>query len=213
MAKTAPFEQHSEQYEDWFTNNQYTYESELNAVRALLPESGSGVEIGVGSGRFAAPLGIKYGVEPSEQMRQIAEKRGIETKHGVAEDLPYTDETFDLALMVTTICFLDDIEGSLHEVYRILKPGGCFLVGFIDRESPLGRIYEQYKDDNVFYRIATFYTVDDVVSALRKTGFSDFQFHQTIFHQLDEIQKPEPVKPGYGEGSFVVIRAVKAMEE
>ncbi len=181
-------------------------------MKELLPPSGSGLEIGVGSGRFAAPLGVQHGVEPSEQMRRIAEQRGITTISGVAEQLPYQNGKFDFALMVTTLCFLDDVHQSFREVRRILKPGGALLIGFIARESPLGKLYEQYKEENVFYRIATFYTVEEVVTALRSTSFTDFRFTQTIFRPLEEITTPEPVKPGYGDGSFVVIRALKPQE-
>ncbi len=212
MAKITPFEEHPGQYENWFSNHHAAYESELSAVRELLPPSGSGVEIGVGSGRFAAPLAIQHGVEPSEKMRRIAEQRGIKTISGVAEQLPYQDAQFDIALMVTTLCFLDDVDLSFREVCRILKPGGAFLIGFIARESPLGRLYEQYKEGNVFYRSATFYTVEEVVIALRSTGFTDIRFTQTIFSPLEEIKTPEPVQPGYGDGSFVVIRAIKPQE-
>src|SRR6202011_4339241 len=63
--------------------------SELRAVRGLLPKDGVGMEIGVGSGRFAAPLGIRYGVDPSVKMRTLAQARGIEAVEGVAEKLPY----------------------------------------------------------------------------------------------------------------------------
>jgi hypothetical protein len=56
-----------------------------------LPKSGTGVEIGVGTGRFAEPLGIRVGVEPSKAMRQVAQKRGIEVIDGVAQVLPFDD--------------------------------------------------------------------------------------------------------------------------
>jgi len=78
------------------------------------------------------PLGIKLGIEASSQMRKIANKRGVEVIDGVAEELPFIDEQFDFALMVTTICFLDDIETAFKEAYRILKPDGKFIIGFID---------------------------------------------------------------------------------
>ena len=135
MAKSKPFDEYASQYEDWFERNKFIYESELLAIREQLPESGEGIEIGVGSGRFAAPLGIQLGVEPSSQMRKIANQRGIEVIDGVAEDLPFNNAQFDFALMVTTICFLDDIEAAFKEAFRLLKPGGLFIIGFIDKDS------------------------------------------------------------------------------
>jgi len=126
---------------------------------------------------------------------------------GVAEELPFEDESFDFLLMVTTICFLDDAEEALREAHRVLKLGGSMIIGFIDRESPLGKEYLKHKEENVFYREATFYSVKDVLSLLR--GFRYASSLQTIFRSLNSIDSIEPVLEGYGKGSFVVIRAVK----
>ena len=207
MPRVKPFEEFPDHYENWFEENQAIYESELQALRTLLPKGKQVVEIGVGSGRFAAPLEIRTGVEPSAQMRKLARQRGIDAREGVAENLPLDDSQFDFALMVTTICFLDDIEKAFREVQRILKPAGEFIIGFIDRESEVGQTYQQHKDESAFYSIATFYSVDEIISYLKKTGFRDFEFVQTIFRNLSEIKEPEPVKTGYGEGSFVGINA------
>ncbi len=209
MAKIEPFEKYPYQYEDWFERNKFVYESELRAISKQLPESKKGIEIGVGSGRFAAPLGIKIGVEPSNEMGKLAQKRGIEVINGMAESLPFDDSQFDFALMTTTICFVDDMVASFQEAYRVLKPGGFLIIGFIEKESPIGRLYQKHKGESMFYGIATFYTVDEVVSNLKKVGFKNFNFTQTIFHNLAEIRDIEPIKEGYGEGSFVVVRAIK----
>ncbi|OIP27158.1 MAG: SAM-dependent methyltransferase [Dehalococcoidia bacterium CG2_30_46_19] len=209
MARIEPFEKHPLRYEQWFDKHKFAYESELQAIRKLLPQGGNGLEIGVGSGRFAVPLGIKLGIEPSSKMMQIALRRGIEVIGGVAESLPFRNLQFDFALMVTTICFLDNVEVAFNEAYRILKPDGCLIIGFIDKDSPVGQLYQQHKYESVFYKIATFYSVDEVVSCLKKAKFNGFDFSQTIFHNLAEMEGIELVREGYGEGSFVVVRAVK----
>ncbi len=209
MPKIEPFEEHTSRYEDWFKKNKFVYESELRAIREQLPARGKGIEIGVGSGLFAAPLGIKFGVEPSAKMRELARKRDIEVVEGVAEKLPFDDAQFEFALMVTTICFVDDIQASFKEAYRILKPGGSLVIGFVDKKSPIGKLYQQHKMESVFYKTATFYSVDEVVSYLEKACFGNFNFTQTIFHKFSQIKNEEPIKKGYGDGSFVVIRAIK----
>jgi SAM-dependent methyltransferase len=209
IMKVEPFEHYMVNYEEWFERNTFAYEAELQAVNLLLPKSGTGIEIGVGTGRFAAPLGIRIGVEPAQAMRMVAQERGLEVIGGVAEALPFQDEQFDFTLMVTTLCFVDDVELAFHEAWRILKPGGCFINGFVDRDSFLGKIYQQYKDQNVFYKVAHFYSVDEVMFSLKKARFQHFTFTQTVFHNLDEIIKAEPVKEGYGEGAFVVVRGIK----
>jgi SAM-dependent methyltransferase len=209
MARTKPFEEYPFQYEDWFERNKFAYASELQAVRRQLPEKGDAVEIGVGSGRFAAPLGIAIGVEPARTISQIARNRGVQVIGGVAEALPFRDSQFDSVLMVTTICFLDDVDLALKEVSRVIRPNGSLVIAFIDRDSPLGKVYVNHRNESVFYKIATFYSVDEVVYHLKRAGFSDFRFSQTVFHDLREIKEIEPPRDGYGEGSFVVIRAIK----
>jgi ubiquinone/menaquinone biosynthesis C-methylase UbiE len=209
MAKTEPFQKHLIKYDRWFEENKYAYQSEINAIKDLMPEFDSAVEIGVGSGNFAVPLGIKFGIEPSEKMRKAARRRGIETIDGVGENLPLKDSSFDLALMVTTLCFLDDVLKAFSEAYRILKPGGYFINGFVDKNSAIGKIYQKYKEKSIFYRIATFYSTEEVIVLLEKSGFKNMKFCQTIFSTLEMIKCIEPVKDGYGKGSFVVVRAQK----
>ena len=209
MPRIEPFEKYSEKYEDWFERNEFVYKSEIQAIKELLPKMKKGIEIGVGSGRFAVPLGIKTGVDPSPRMREIAQQKGVKVIDAVAEELPFENSQFELVLMVTTICFVDNLNLAFSEAYRILKLGGYLIIGFVDKDSHLGRLYQQSKKKNVFYKIATFYSVKEVVYNLNKVGFREFKFKQTIFHSLNEIKNVEPVKENYGQGSFVVIRARK----
>jgi SAM-dependent methyltransferase len=128
MPRISPFENYADEYESWFEKNLWVYEAELRAVKAMMPKVGSGVEIGVGTGRFAGPLGIKNGVEPSKRMRGFAKKRGIRALDGVAEKLPFGDSQFDFVLMVTTVCFVDDISRALMEAHRILSCEGVLTL-------------------------------------------------------------------------------------
>ncbi len=209
MARTEPFEKNTAEYEDWFEVNQAVYVSELYAVGALLPSQGEGVEIGVGTGRFAAFLGIEFGVEPSVSMSRIARQRGIQVVGSIGEHLPLAGARFNYALMVTTVCFLDNVRAAFGEVHRVLKKGGHFVIGFIDKNSPVGRTYLQYREDSAFYSIATFYSVEEIMQLLEQIGFRDIVTVQTIFHSLSETRGVEMVRPGYGDGSFVVIRGMK----
>ena len=209
MPKIEPFEKYTQKYEDWFERNKFAYESELLAIKELMPKNGKGIEIGVGSGKFAEPLGIRLGIEPSPKMRGIAEKREIEVIDASAEELPFNDNKFTFALMVTTICFLDNIEAAFKEAYRILKSDGSLIVGFVDKQSLLGKLYQNHKMENVFYKAATFYSTEEVIFNLIKAGFRKFVFNQTIFHKLPQVNAVEPVRPGYGKGSFVVVKAMK----
>ena len=209
MPQISPFDTHCDQYEQWFDEHLDVYLSEIEAICTLIPSHGKGVEIGIGTGRFALPLGIKYGVEPSREMRRLSSRKGLKVHDGIAEALPYQDQSFDFALMVTTICFVDDVRKSFEEVHRILKPGGCFIVGMVDKESPLGQTYLQMKNESAFYRVATFYSTEEVQKHLKEAGFGDFEFVQTVFGDLGEIDEVQTCRESFGEGGFVVIKATK----
>lgn len=209
MPQTQPFDEYYDEYEEWFEKHLHVYLSEVEALRSVIPRWRKGVEIGVGTGRFAHPLGIRDGVEPSSEMRRIASHKGLKVRDAVAEALPYENESHDFALMVTTICFVDDVRKSFMEVHRILKKGGCIVVGMVDEECPLGRAYWRKKNGNKFYRFATFYSTDEVIGFLEETGFGDIEVVQTVFGDLDGIEEVQTCREGYGEGGFVAIRAMK----
>ncbi|MEF8902118.1 MAG: class I SAM-dependent methyltransferase [Halovenus sp.] len=207
MPKAEPFETHTERYEGWFEEHDDAYQSELAALDRLVPATGRGVEIGVGSARFAAPLGIGVGIDPAGAMLERARERGVDVVRGVAESPPFRNDAFDTALIVTTICFVDDVPRTLAEADRILTQSGSLVIGYIDKDSPVGRIYQDKKEQNPFYREATFVSTEELLEELEATGFEEFEFVQTIYRWLDEIDSPEPIEDGYGDGSFVGIKA------
>lgn len=212
MPRTAPFEAHHQRYEAWFGKHAAAYLSELLALRPFVPWQGRGLEIGVGSGRFAAPLGVRVGLDPSAAMLGYAAARGVEVVRGTAEDLPFPDASFDHALVVTTICFVDSPEEMLAEAHRVLVPGGRLVIGFIDRESSLGKTYLAQQMENVFYREATLYSADEVEGLLTNAGFSIAAWGQTLALPLHEAREIEPLRPGRGECAFVVVAATRKDE-
>jgi SAM-dependent methyltransferase len=206
MAKTGPFDEHRDQYERWFEEHADLYEAEVEAVNALLPLSRhGGLEVGVGTGRFAAPLAVPTGIEPSGAMAERAAELGIDVRAGVAEELPFDNESFACVLMVTTICFVDDPVQAFAEAFRALRPGGCIVIGFIDRESEIGRSYVARRNDSVFYRDARFFTTEDVLALLSRAGFLDPVAKQTLLPG----ERPNVVRDGYGTGAFVALRGHK----
>jgi len=203
------FNQFAREYDHWFVENSFAYLSEVEAIRRFIPDTGLGVEIGAGTGRFSIPFGIKIGIEPSDGMARLAQSRGLFIIRALAEELPFVDVTIDYVLMVTVICFLTDLPMAIKEIRRVLKPGGRLIIGFIDRESPLGRNYESMKDSSRFYKWATFYSVSQVMDVLTAVGFSDFQVCQTLFTNPGDMVRCDPVCEGHGEGSFVVLMGTR----
>jgi len=211
MFKTDPYHNNdnAKQYDKWFEENRWVYDAEVRAVGSLFVPAQRSIEVGAGTGRFAAPLGIKTGIEPSGSMRNIAQKRGVAVLGGVAEELPFRDAAVELVLMVTVICFVNDIYKTFKESFRVLSKGGSVIVGMIDRNTPLGQMYLENKHDSLFYKQATFRSVDEILEIMGQTGFDDFSFRQTIFQDLSEITENEMVRTGYGDGLFAVIRGRK----
>jgi ubiquinone/menaquinone biosynthesis C-methylase UbiE len=205
----SPFEEYSFEYDKWFDDHPFAFQSELQAVKKFMPANSKGVEIGVGTGRFASQLNISIGVEPSESMASIARSGGIEVLKAYAKHLPFDADHFDFALMITTLCFVEDSEKALKEIIRILKPGGNLILGIIDRETKLGKKYESMKKSNKFYRDARFYSAEEAIILINETGFVYQQACQTIFSNPETMTSPDPVHDGYGEGAFVVINSIK----
>jgi len=206
MPKIEAFEKYSDAYDEWFEKNCDLYEAELEVIRQLIPAHGAeGLDVGVGSGKFAAPLGIEIGVEPSEKMAVKARKQGIKVYHGIAEDLPFPDQKFDFVLMVTTICFVDDVIEAFREAFRVLKLGACIIIGFVDKESQLGRRYAQKREESKFYKDATFFSTKEVLKYLEEVGFQPGEIKQTLIPGI----LPETILDGFGKGAFVVIKCLK----
>ncbi len=201
------FNEKAKEYDQWFVENDRLFFSELEAIRALLPAEGKGIEIGVGTGLFAKELGICAGIEPSVKMAEIARSRGIDIHLASAEEMPVEDEIFDYALMVTVDSFLTDVAQAFGEVYRILKKDGVFVIAFIDRATPLGEKYEAKKATSDYYRNARFYTAAEIEEFLHRAGFAVTMKRQTIFSFDNAIQEH---KNGTGQGVFAVLRAEKS---
>ena len=210
MPKENVFENYEDRYEEWFKRNPLILESEIEAIRQVLPGEGNGIEIGVGTGIFSARLGIRHGVEPSAGMGLKAAAKGIEVTQGVAEALPFDEKSYQFALMVTVDCFLQDIAQAFREVWRILSDDGWFIIAFIDRDTPLGVIYEQSKDRDEIYRHASFHSAAEMTAFLLEAGFIIEEKRQTVF-TFENIR--HEVRNGIGDGVCAVIKAKKGYDD
>jgi SAM-dependent methyltransferase len=93
------------------------------------------LDIGCGTGRLAAILSEQHGarvagVDPSLEMLEVAERRGIpglELVRGRAEELPFADGQFERAVMTLVVQHLDR-KRAFAEAVRVLAPGGRFAV-------------------------------------------------------------------------------------
>jgi len=211
MLKNLSFNDHVKEYDLWFEKHPYVFETEVAAIKKLFPQGDNlmSLEVGSGTGKFAKSLGIKEGLDPSANMCTAAEEQGIDTFIGFAEDLPYESLQFDFVLMNYCISYFESLQKAFKEAFRVLKPGGPLVVGFIEKNSRIGHYYKTAKAQSIYYKQARFFSVQEVEKELLNAGFSNLQFSQTLFNDLDDIKSVEPSIPGYGEGSYILIKAIK----
>ena len=205
------FDRYYKKYDAWYDKHKFAYLSELEAIKKVLPNKGKGLEIGVGTGRFASSLGIKFGIDPSKKMLAIASKRGINVKLGMGEKLPYKDSSFDYVAIIITLCFVNDPQEVLAQSYRVLKKNGKIAIGIVDKNSFLGKSYQ--RKESIFYKQANFFSVREVTDLLKETGFKRFSYYQTIFELPDKINSIENPQDGFDNGGFVVVSGEKTAGE
>lgn len=197
------FNRYWKKYDAWYDKYRFAYLSELAAVKKVLPKKGKGLEIGVGTGRFASALGIEYGIDPSRNMLKLARKRGIDARLGTGDKIPFASSAFDYVTIINTLCFVKDPIKVLQEARRVLKKKGRLIIGIINKSSFLGEFYQKKK--SLFYRQAHFLDIKETVDLLRQSGFKKFSYFQTLFYLSEEISSIENPKKGFGKGGFVVV--------
>lgn len=76
--------------------------------------------------------GSATGLDMNPGMLAVAEKLApdIEWHQGIAEDLQWEDESFDVVVSQFGLMFFEDQQKALREMFRVLKPGGR-LVGTV----------------------------------------------------------------------------------
>lgn len=206
-----PFETNASLYDQWYDDFPNIFQSEVLALRALLPVPGTWAEIGVGTGRFAAELGIRLGVEPAEGMASLARQRGIDVIRGTAERLPLDTASLDAIFFISTLCFIQDLQRALNEAFRILHPTGHCIIGFLPSDSLLGEAVQAQATDDRFFKHAHLQSKSEVFDALDAAGFSIEGTAQTLLGSPEGFGACVPSQEaGHDRGSFVVLRAAKA---
>jgi ubiquinone/menaquinone biosynthesis C-methylase UbiE len=111
---------------------------------ALAPDPGERVlEIGPGTGYYTVDLARWLGADGAVEIFDIqqemldhtlerARENGVSNVHatlGDARELPYGDDSFDAAILITVLGEIPDQDAALREIDRVLRPGGRLIVG------------------------------------------------------------------------------------
>lgn len=213
------------EFDRWWGRNGNIFETEALAIEEVLPESRSdAIVIGNGTGKFALRLGLPFGIDPSEEMCELARKKGIDARQGTAEDVPYADEQFSLVLMIGVVSYVNDLEKSFREAFRILKPDGKIVVAFVAKGRKFAELYEraagrgEYPEGESpefpypieFAKEANWRSVEEVIDHLHECGFLALETVQTLTSEPknanDMVELPFP---DYDRGSWIVIKGTK----
>ena len=206
------FEDLADRYDAWYDteSGRVLFDLELGALRPLLAgTAGPRLEVGVGSGRFAATLGIEVGLYPAEAPLRLAKARGVRVVLGVGDRLPFGDNTFAAVALVVTLCFAEHPGGMLAEVGRVLRPDGRLVVGLVPLDSAWGRSYEEKgRAGHPFYRHARFQTLAEHRRMLTTAGIRLVDARSTLLQAPGDEPVAEPVRDSAVAGAgFVALAA------
>ncbi|MCW5961002.1 MAG: class I SAM-dependent methyltransferase [Pyrinomonadaceae bacterium] len=154
----------------WFVGRRAILESFMERIENGLGRKDSDLKIldvGCGTGanlEMLAQFGDSEGVDVSDDALEFCRKKGLKVHKGLAEKLPFGDESFDVVTALDVVEHLDDDVAGLKEMHRVLKTGGRSLI-FVPAFMWLWGV----QDDISNHRIR--YTKKQIVERLERAGF------------------------------------------
>ena len=152
----------------WYIGRRAILESFLDGIiKKSKIENPKILDVGCGTGgnlEMLASFGAAEGVDVSDDALEYCQQKGLKAHKGLAEALPFEDESFDVITALDVVEHLDDDIAGLKEMNRVLKKGGRKLV-FVPAFMWLWGV----QDDVSNHRIR--YTKKQIVERLEKAGF------------------------------------------
>ena len=154
----------------WFVGRRAILESFLGPITSKLrtPHAELRIlDVGCGTGaniEMLSQYGAAEGVDVSDDALEFCRRKGLKVQKGLAETLPYEDESFELTTALDVIEHLDDDVAGLREMYRVTKRGGYSLI-FVPAFMWLWGV----QDDISHHRIR--YTKRQIVERLEAAGY------------------------------------------
>jgi SAM-dependent methyltransferase len=155
----------------WFVGRRAILEGFLTGIAEKLRTLNSALrilDVGCGTGaniEMLSQYGEAEGVDVSDDALEFCRKKGLKVQKGLAEKLPYDDESFELTTALDVIEHLDDDVAGLKEMHRVTKTGGYSLF-FVPAFMWLWGV----QDDISNHRIR--YTRAQIVERIEKAGYT-----------------------------------------
>jgi len=155
----------------WFVGRRAILESFMRGIVAKIGTQGSSIrilDVGCGTGanlEMLSQFGKAEGVDVSDDALEFCRGKGLNVQKGLAERLPYEDNSFDVTTALDVVEHLDDDLAGLTEMFRVTKSGGYSLI-FVPAFMWLWGV----QDDISHHRIR--YTKSQIIERLEKAGYS-----------------------------------------
>ena len=155
----------------WFVGRRAILDSFLQRICSSLITDHSSLrilDVGCGTGaniEMLSQYGEAEGVDVSDDALEFCRLKGLKAQKGLAETLPYADESFELTTALDVIEHLDNDVAGLKEMFRVTKRGGYSLI-FVPAFMWLWGV----QDDISNHRIR--YTKKQIVSRLEAAGYT-----------------------------------------
>jgi SAM-dependent methyltransferase len=155
----------------WFVGRRAILESFLKPIAEKIRNPQSAIrilDVGCGTGaniEMLSAYGEAEGVDVSDDALEFCRQKGLRVQKGLAESLPYADESFDLTTALDVVEHLDDDIAGLKEMYRVTKIGGYSLI-FVPAFMWLWGV----QDDISHHRIR--YNGSQIVERLQAAGYT-----------------------------------------
>lgn len=153
----------------------YWQRKRLSLIQALVPKSGKTLDIGCGSSRILSALPSAIGLDILFHKLRYLRKWKRPLVNGSIWALPFRNQQFDNIVCSEVIEHIAEGEQPFLEMRRILKPGGCLVIGTPDYSHLTWRIieaiYERAAPGGYAHEHCTHYTFESLKNVLEKTGF------------------------------------------
>jgi arsenite methyltransferase len=159
--------------------------------------SGGGLDCFLAA-QIVGPQGNVIGTDMTDAMieraTRAAEKfgyRNVEFRRGLIEDIPVDDQSVDVVISNCVINLSPDKPAVLRDTFRVLRPGGRFVVAdIVTRGEMLARYREQ--TDSWASCVAGAPPIDEYKEHLALAGFVDIDLQSVDGVPLDEIDPGTP---------------------
>jgi len=186
----SDYDQSGYDYREYWRNRQYDNLIEQHTLQKLFPTFGERlIDIGGGFGRLMDTYKDRFNhitiFDYSRNNLQVAQARiesqhlhHITTQQGNIYELPFQDGTFDTALIVRVLHHLERPSLALHEIHRVMRPGGILIVQFSSKLHLKNRLKALFTRDKSL--------IDKKPINLSESGIF-YQFHpEYVIEKLKE---------------------------